>query len=80
MAEYTRRVRTRTTVEYVVPVSPGFGACWSEVMKAIAGIHNELRTAGRLKEHQDASDDMIRFTVEDDAVIVFYERDDVSDA
>jgi hypothetical protein len=79
MAEYTRRVRTRTTVEYVIPLTIGFGACWAEIMKAIRASHSELWASGRVERGQDAPDDVIRFTVEDDAVIVFFEQDEVSD-
>lgn len=79
MADYTRRVRTRTTVEYVVPITLGFGACWSEVMKAIRAAHQELWSLGVVERDKDAADDRIRFSVEDDAIVIFFEQDVVVD-
>lgn len=74
MATYGRREVTTTRVEFPVPAEPPYGACWAEVMKAIRAAHQELWTAGLVPENQDAPDDLIKVTVSDDEVIVYYER------
>jgi hypothetical protein len=71
---YTRIEETTTLIKFIIPASFGFGACWSEVMKAIHAAHNELWEQGRVPQGEDASDDVIRFITGDEEIIVFYER------
>jgi hypothetical protein len=73
MATWSRRERVTRTVEWTVPASEPWGACWSEVAQAINQATRELREAGRLGESEDPSDSLIRVKVGDEEVIVFYE-------
>lgn len=72
MPTYSRQLIRTTRVEYAVPAPPPFGACWSDVSRAIAAIHQELVNAGRLEEGEDAGDDVIRVEPRDDHIIVSY--------
>jgi hypothetical protein len=73
MAEYTRRVRNTDDcgVCRSFDKTIGFGACWAEIMKAVCASHSELCASGRVEWGKDAPDD---------AIIVFFEQDKVSDA
>lgn len=75
MASYERRVVSTIRVEFVVPAGEPRGANWVEVMKAVSSAAVELRQLGLLGEDREPDDDMIRIRPEDDAVIVFYERE-----
>jgi hypothetical protein len=77
MAEYIKRVVTTTIVEFAVPLTLGFGACWAEVMKAIRAAHQDLWDLNKVERGKDAADDVIRLTVSDDEIIIFYERSKV---
>lgn len=74
MATWGRREFTTVRVEFAVPATPAFGACWVEVQKAIAAAEAELRQRGLLKEGESAWDDQIRIEPGDDEIVVFYER------
>ena len=78
MADCIRRVLTRTTIQFVVPVPCGFGACWDEVMRAIRAAHQELWDSGMVSQGEDAPADFIRFQVADDEIIVFYEQSELN--
>lgn len=73
MATYERREVTTTRVEFDVPASSPWGACWVEVQKAIAAVIEEMRTAGTLGLAEVPSDDRIRVTPGDEKIIVSYE-------
>lgn len=75
MATYERREVTTRVVEYVVPAEHPYGACWVEVYKAVSAAHQELVAAGRIKQGDDAPDDMIRILPGDADVVVQYELD-----
>lgn len=74
MATYERRVLEIRRVEYHVPASAPWGAAWTEVYKAVAAIHEELREAGELREGEDAADDRITMEPRDDVIVVSYEQ------
>lgn len=78
MSTVYRRVRTTTHIEHVVPVDPAWGACWVEVMKAVTAAINELRADGRIGETEEPSDDTLRMRVEDEAIVVYYEKTEVT--
>lgn len=75
MATYERREVTTRVVEFIVPAEHPHGACWVELMKAISAAHQELITAGRIKQGDDAPDDMIRILPGDADVVVQYQAD-----
>jgi hypothetical protein len=68
--------------EWVVPVDPGFGACWNEVQRAI----NQAKTkwlelnqeTARINAQDDrcisVPDNEIRVKVGDDEIVVFFEQ------
>lgn len=72
MSSITRREITTRRIEHVIPTGP-HGACWNEVSLAIHNATEELRAAGHLGVGQVPSDDTIRVTGDDEAIIVFYE-------
>lgn len=74
MATYERRVLTVERVEFHVPAEPPWGADWTQVWRAVAEIHAELREAGELQEGQDAADDRIAMEPRDNVIVVSYER------
>lgn len=74
MADYSRRERTVTTVEYLVPTREPWGACWVEVMKAIHAATAELRELGRLGPTEEPADDMIRLHAGDEDIVVTFDR------
>lgn|GEM_PF-4211262 len=49
-----------TEIEWVIEAREPYGACWTDLMKAIAWATSELREQGRIKEDQEPYDDMIR--------------------
>jgi hypothetical protein len=77
MASFHRQTRTTTRVEYIVPASPRWGACWVEVMKAVRAAHAELGEEGRIIPGNDAPDDMITIAPGDECVVVSYETEQV---
>lgn len=78
MSTVYRRERKTVHIEYVVPAREPWGACWVEVYKAVAAAISELRADGLLGETQEPSDDRIRMRVEDEAIVVYYEKTEVS--
>jgi hypothetical protein len=66
---YRREITTRR-VEWVVPSSEPWGACWTEVMKAISACRQELIDADVIEADAAVPDDMIRILPGDDAVVV----------
>jgi hypothetical protein len=75
MATYDRRETTTRTVEFIVPAEHPYGACWVEVYKAVSAARQELVAAGRIKQGDDAPDDMIRILPGDSDVVVQFEMD-----
>jgi len=75
MATYERREVTTRVVEFIVPAEHPYGACWVEVCKAVSAAHQELVAAGRIKQGDDAPDDMIRILPGDSDVVVQFEMD-----
>jgi hypothetical protein len=73
MATWSRRERVTRTVEWVVPASEPWGACWNQFVQAINQAMGELRADGKLGEFEEPSDGQIRVKVGDEEVIVFYE-------
>jgi hypothetical protein len=73
-----RRERKTVYVEHVVPAADPWHANWVEVMKAISACTAELREAGLLGETQEPSDERIRMRVEDEAIVVYYEKVEVT--
>jgi hypothetical protein len=71
----SRRERITRRVEFIVPAEPPWGACWTEIMKAIHTAHSELRQLGRIEGDRDAPDDLITVHPVDDSIIVSYELD-----
>jgi hypothetical protein len=73
-----RRERHITYVEQVVPVDLAWGACWVEVMKAVSAAIAELRAEGRIGPTEEPSADTLRMKVEDEAIVVYYEKVEVT--
>jgi len=73
MATWSRRERVTRTVEWTVPAPAPFGADWAQVFQAYGQAERELRDAGRIPEGSEPSDDLIRFHVGDDEIIISYE-------
>ena len=70
MADWYRRERTVTTVEYTVPTGP-LGTCWSQVQQAIdAAIHDWQLHNGTAE--YEPSDDAIRVHSGDDEIVISY--------
>lgn len=78
MSSVWRRERKTTFVEHVVPAADPWHANWVEVYKAVAACTAELREAGLLGETQEPSDDRIRMRVDDEAIVVYYEKTEVT--
>jgi hypothetical protein len=78
MAEYTRRERTRTMVEFAIPAQLPYGAAWVELTKAIRAAHSELWDAGQVERERDAPDDAILILPGDDEIVVYYTREELS--
>lgn len=78
MSSVQRRERTTTVVEHVVPAAEPWHANWVEVYKAVSACVAEMREAGLLGETQEPSDERIRMRVEDEAIVVYYEKVEVT--
>lgn len=65
MADWSRSERVVKTVEYTVPASEPWGACWSQVQQALDAA---FRDYAELYE-RNPSDDAITAHVTDDAII-----------
>ncbi|MFD8496306.1 hypothetical protein [Amycolatopsis sp. NPDC059657] len=75
MATYERREVTTYAVEFVVPAPWPKGACWVELTKAISAAHQELVASRKLKNCEEAADDLIRLIPGDGEIIVRFEED-----
>lgn len=75
MATYGRREIHTTRVEFPVPASPPWGACWVEVYKAVSAAIQELVSLGLLEDGREPSDDAIKILPGDDEVVVCIELD-----
>jgi len=73
VATYSRRERVARTVEFVIPAPKPFGACWTEIDKAIDAATEEWRADRGLAEHDVPPDNEICVMPGDEEVIVFYE-------
>lgn len=78
MSTVYRRERKTTFVEQVVPAPEPWHANHVEVAKAVAACVAEMRETGLLGPDQNPSDDRIRMRVEDEAIVVYYEKVEVS--
>lgn len=74
MSTVFRRERHITYVEQVVPAPEPWHANHVEVEKAVAACVAEMRETGLLGPNQNPSDDRIRMRVEDEAIVVYYEK------
>lgn len=77
MSSVYRRERRVTYVEHVVPATEPWHANWVEVQKAVSACIAELRESGALGETQEPSDERIRMRVEDEEIVVYYEKVEV---
>ena len=68
MANYTRRERTTTTVEYAVPQP----TTWDEIYKVLAAIRNELG------EDRAAWDDAAKVRADEEEIVFYFEAPSVS--
>lgn len=81
MATYSRSQLHIERVEYHVPASAPWGACWTDVYKAVAAATAELREAGLIagsvgidaSQAAEPADDQIQISPGDDEVIVSFE-------
>lgn len=78
MSTVERREVLIRRIEHVVPAREPWGADWTEVMKAVSAATAELRDQLRVPSHMDPPDDMIRMRVEDEAIVVYYEKSEVA--
>lgn len=67
MTDWSRSERTVKTVEYTVPASEPWGACWNQVQQALDAACREYNE--RYKRDREPSDDAIRAHVTDDAIV-----------
>lgn len=77
MSSIYRRERKTTYIEHVVPATEPWHANWVEVQKAVSACIAEMREDGVLGETQEPSDERIRMRVEDEAIVVYYEKVEV---
>ena len=77
VADYSRREVVTRHVEFVVPAEEPYGACWNEVTLALHCAIRELKAAGRVGECAEPADDLIRFRVGDDRIIICYEVEQI---
>jgi len=77
MSTVRRRERRVTYVEHVVPATEPWHANWVEVQKAVSACITELRQSGALGETQEPSDERIRMRVEDEEIVVYFEKVEV---
>lgn len=78
MADFERRERTVTTVEYVIPAGP-LGACWNQVQQAIDAAIREWRREEGVGLQRIPPDNVIRVFAHADEIIVSFEKE-VDDA
>lgn len=78
MATYSRREVVTRRVEFVVPAQPPYGACWTEVAKAMSAARAELIEAGLLNKLAEAKDDQIKVYPADDEIVVSIDIGDVT--
>lgn len=72
MASYSSRVVTTERWEWSVPADGPWGACWTEVYKAVSAATQQLRELGLLSEGREPSDNAIRIHCRDDEVVVSF--------
>jgi hypothetical protein len=72
MARYSNRVVVVDRHEWLVPIDSPYGACWTDVYKAVSAAHQELWALGLVEQDRDASDDSIRMEFDDENIIVFF--------
>lgn len=77
MSSVYRRERHVTFVEQVVPATEPWHANWVEVQKAVSACIAEMREVGLLGPTQEPSDERIRMRVEDEEIVVYYEKVEV---
>lgn len=77
MSSVYRRERKVTFVEQVVPATEPWHANHVEVGKAVAACITEMREIGLLGENQQPSDEAIRMRVEDEEIVVYFEKVEV---
>ncbi|MFD9564403.1 hypothetical protein [Streptomyces sp. NPDC059994] len=70
MATYTTRTVTSTRWEWIVPAAEPWGAAAAEVGKAWAAADLAYREQRGIAEGEPLSDDALRFTVADDAIVI----------
>lgn len=75
MSDYERRERAVTTVEYVIPADPKWGACWNQVQQAINAAVYEFRGVGPSEPWVDPADNVIRVFANGDEIIVSFEKE-----
>lgn len=74
MPTWSRREKTVTTVEWLIPAPEPWGACWNEVYNVIdMSIEEYKRMKG---EFATPSDDAIRVRTEDDVIVVSYVKEE----
>lgn len=66
----TRREYTTRTIEHTIDAAPPYGACFSEIGKAIAIAQHEYRHLHNLATEQDIPDDAIAVFAGDDELII----------
>jgi hypothetical protein len=74
----TRRETTIRRFEQVVPAREPWGADWTEVMKAISAAVQEMKEKAILPGDMEPSADQLRMRVEDEAIVVYYEKVEVT--
>ena len=72
------KVHVTVDLVYVVPADWKFGSPWVEVEKAVAGMLQQLRSFGVLKENEHPSDDLIRVQPRDEEIWVVATIHDVT--
>lgn len=73
MATYSSREQITRHIEYVVPCDGPWGACWSEVAKALGAAENSYRQIHDIDEKTALTDDALRFFVGDDEILIRFE-------
>lgn len=76
MSTVERSEKTTVTVRFHVPSGP-YGACWTEVYKAVRMAENELRDHDphRYPKGRDVPDDAIVVRPGDDEIVVEYVKE-----
>lgn len=73
MATYERRERVTRHVEFVVPATRPYGACWNEVEKAIDAATREWRRDRGAGAEAIPPDNEISVMPSDEDLIVYFE-------